>query len=1673
MEEYLELAERYGLTGPEALKYATDQKERAEERADRAAARAKEREEKERQREKEREEKEKEREEQQKQREHEMEIERMRLSADSQSQNRNSEVRATVQRPKLPTFEDGKDNMDNYINRFERIAEINRWPREEWAANLSALLTGRALDTYSRLSRQESDDYDQLKTALLSRYGLTGEGYRKKLREARPEPQETAAQFINRLTSYAHHWVDLTKTERNFKSLRDLMIQEQFLKCCPKTLEIYIKEKDVEDLNEMAAYVATYTEAHGRSFHSLCRPPLAPLGRSQGERRTSPSGTATALRVARHDQSSLCPFCEYPHCAEDCRRAKNWSVTERRERLRRTNACFWCLQRGHRAADCVAGRPRCTGCGGRHHSLLCSGTTNAAANMATVPPETSHINMENPAANPGEDTENSATVTAARATKRDKVLMQTAKVEAVGETSSRTVRIMLDSGSNQTFVRTAVARDLGCHVLGSEPLRVETFGGGQTAPCLTRKVQLTLKVSDRREVALAAYEVPDICAAPPTATVNELSKYPHLTGLQLAEPSGRSSLGEEVDVLIGLDHLQDVLDGRMKMGSSGPIAMGSIFGWILAGRMQSTGGGITPVVSNFVHATHRDNLEDLWTLEGIGISSDGVSGGTKKLEEDEEAVRHFLKTCQRLPDGRYECRWPWKEGGAEHLPTNEQHARVRLKACEAALRKNGRLQEYDDAIQEYIERGHAEKAPDEPDGPVHVLPHHAVYKKDKIRVVFDAAAGHPESLNDFIRTGPNLIADLTGVLMRFRLNRIGLTADLEKAFLQLSLHPADRDVTRFLWRSHALDPEPTTYRMTRVVFGVNASPFLLQATIRQHLKLFEASDPELVNKLSRDIYCDDLITSVETEEEALQVKDQTMQIFSEAMMNMTKWTSSLQSSADPQQLAKCFSPEKKVLGLSWSPTTDELIIKTDQVASLGSSMPETKRTILSIAARFYDPLGFLSPLLVRAKMMLKVLWKIGKGWDQTITSDVQEKWRRWLRELYDLGSLSVPRTYGPNVCRSYQLHVFCDASKEAYAAVAYIRTSQGEQTSTALLISKSRLSPSQEMSIPRLELTAALIGARLLSYVKEQLSVPPQHSFLWTDSMVTLCWVQSDSERWGVYVRNRIREIQALTTTGSWQHCPGHENPADLPSRGVSADRLRSDLWLHGPKWLAQDKSNWPQGQGVESEPPECRLEEKKRTLAVVSRSGGNDCLLLDPTKYSTLGRLLRVTAWVLRWVRNCKKSKRDGPLTTEELGEALTYWIRSSQAVFRDEITALEEGRDLSPRSRLWRLRPKLEDGVLKKSGRLQESLMTEEEKHPIILPPDHHLTQLLAEDMHRQLCHAGTQQVLSSLRDKFWILRGRQAVRSALRRCRNCAIFSAQPLSQVPAPLPRTRVRPTRPFQHTGVDLGGPLFVRGTSRQQTDKLYFVVFTCAVTRALHLEVVSSQKTADFIKAYRRFSARRGRPQSILSDNAKTFKGAASILASEGVSWHYIVERAPWWGGFWERMVGLTKFALRRTLSRALLGREELETVLCSIEGAINERPLTAVSDDPNDQRPLRPADFLHCPVGDEVEDGDGGLKNRMRYKRTVASHLWKRWQTEYLRNLRDFQHASRSGDANIGDLVLIEGEIGNRLTWKTGVIKQLHPGRDGLSRAATLQTAEGERRRPVQRLYLLEGARN
>ena len=352
----------------------------------------------------------------------------------------------------------------------------------------------------------------------------------------------------------------------------------------------------------------------------------------------------------------------------------------------------------------------------------------------------------------------------------------------------------------------------------------------------------------------------------------------------------------------------------------------------------------------------------------------------------------------------------------------------------------------------------------------------------------------------------------------------------------------------------------------------------------------------------------------------------------------------------------------------------------------------------------------------------------------------------------------------------------------------------------------------------------------------------------------------------------------------------------------------------------------------------------------------------------------------------------------------------------------------------------------------------------------PEECIQELKAKD--RRVFHNGIKETLTEVRAKCWVLKGRSLVKQILRKCLVCKRFEGRPyLAPVPPPLPDFRVQIDSPFTSTAFDFAGPLYVKATgnsksTHSKSTKVWICLYTCCTVRAVHLDLVPDLTTSSFLRSLKRFAARRGLPRRIVSGNAKTFKAAAKAiqaivtsrevqehLTGLGVEWKFNVERAPWWGGIFERMVRSTKRCLKKTIGRARLTYDELLTSLVEVEMVINARPLTYVS--PDDlQEPLTPAHFLTgkrilslpdgiC-CGDVPDDEDADLTHdhltrRMKYVNVVLNHFWKRWQLEYLLDLREShrqQHASSGGDdgttINAHDVILLQEDkpraFGDRL---------------------------------------------
>lgn len=787
----------------------------------------------------------------------------------------------------------------------------------------------------------------------------------------------------------------------------------------------------------------------------------------------------------------------------------------------------------------------------------------------------------------------------------------------------------------------------------------------------------------------------------------------------------------------------------------------------------------------------------------------------------------------------------------------------------------------------------------------------------------------------------------------------------------------------------------------------------------------------------------------------------------------------------------------KTLGIWWNPMEDELLF----AAPVNQErMTCTKRNVISEMSKLFDPLGLVGPVIVTAKMFVQDLWRLQIQWDESLPSSYDSLWKKYREDLMALNELRIPRCVIQLEDLSHvQLHIFCDASEKAYGACAYVRgMSLAGKVVCQLLTSKSRVAPVKKVTLPRLELCAALLGARLFDTIKKSWHrvMKINHSILWTDSSITWRWICADSRtrQWKTFVANRVSEIQELTSEATWRHVKTTDNPTDYISRGLDARELPScRMWWNGPAWLTERPESWPKTE-IE-EVPEGLLEKRMESFVVTNHEP--DMLL---SRFSKLERLQRVTAYCLRAVHQFKIGRRDGrkidPLNAEELERALLFLVgRSQRNEFGEEIEALVKGSFLSPKSKLQSLYPFLDSaGKLRVGGRLQNYEASYDVKHPFVLSASCPFSQLLVDYEHRRLLHAGPQLLLSSLRNRYWILGVRRLVQKRVHECKRCYIWKLKTAEQLMGSLPLARVQPSSAFYICGVDYAGPFVVRsGPVRSKIRrKAYVALFICLATRAIHIELVSDWSSSAFMAALRRFVSRRGCPREINSDNGTNFVGAARELremlkseefaaalhpyvAQTGSRWKFIPPSAPHFGGIWEAGVKAIKSHLRRIVGETVLSFEEFYTLLTQIEAVLNSRPLFAESSEPTDFGALTPGHFLIGKAITAIPEPDytviTSLKTRWQLIQQMNQHFWKRWSKEYVQLLQQRpKWTKEKQNLQPGRLVLIKEENQPPLVWALGRIQAVHPGPDGLVRVATIKTAKAVVQRPIHKLCPLPG---
>ena len=1373
------------------------------------------------------------------------------------------------------------------------------------------------------------------------------------------------------------------------------------------------------------------------------------------------------------------------HLLFSCGKFKALSHEAKMAAVRANNLCMNCLRTGHFVKQCKSVH-KCRECQRPHHTLL---HADSKEDAKTKTPTDKSVSS------------NTATKTNCNS------LLMTCKVMVTSPSGHSTeARALLDSGSSACFVSNSLSKRL--HLpRSSQSVTISGIAGitHSRSNHATTTFHISSMHRPRRQIEVSAIIVPQVTCNLPVHSIATSPLWKHLQGLTLADPKfDRSGV---IDLLLGVDvFIATLLHGRRQGPPGTPFALETEFGWVLAGNIDPL--STSQVTSYHATVTTGDEiLQRFWQLEETPPESQALSS------EEAAVVKQFKENHYRSSNGRFVVPLPKR---SKALPLGESRAQAvrRFLSLEKSLHTKKQFDKFAEVMEEYFSLGHAEQVPviDLQKSPERVfyLPMHAVYKATsattKTRVVFDGSSRSSSgvSLNEILMVGPTVHSTLVDVLLRFRLHQVALVADITKMYRAVELDPIDKDYHRFVWRSNPQSPL-LDYRMNRLTFGVSASSFAANMSVLQNAVDFATEHTIAANAVRQCMYVDDCLTGAETVENAITLQTDLQELFNKGCFTLRKWNSSHTAALEnvsPELRESHFSQKitdsseySKTLGIEWSSEKDVFRLTVNKKMP---DQPLTKRMLTSDIAKTFDILGWFSPSIIKAKILLQKIWQRGIGWDELVPLDLLNTWHRWRSEMQLLSDRRLPRCYcskSIQECKA-ELHGFSDASEDAYSCVIYLRTQDSDDSvEVSIVMAKTRVAPLKRQTIPRLELCGALLLSKVLTHVIGVLNLDCA-VYAWTDSTVVLGWLNGEPRSFKVFVGNRVAQIIEHIPPEKWRHVSGTDNPADCASRGIfPSDLIDHPLWWSGPTWLSQDQSCWPQSNLPTSDAP-----EEKQELCLVTNVMP-ESKLIDLERYSSYSKLRRIIAWVVRFVRNCKSSntRKSGPLTTDELSKADVVLLSLAQTDdFRSEIQALEKKKSLPRSSPLRTLHPIIDTttGLLRVGGRVHNSSFSYSQRHPVVLHSRHPLTKLIIRAEHVRLLHAGPTLTSSSLASRFHIIGQRRAVRTITRACVTCRRTMARPQPQIMGQLPIERMTPGLVFERTGIDYAGPVYLKlgRVRRPVLVKAYIGIFVSFSVKAVHIELISDLTSAAFIACLRRFVARRGKPISLHSDHGSNFVGATRELAdlaeflekqrksgevsdfctSQGIQWVYIPERAPHFGGLWESAVKSVKTHLRKILGQARLTFEEYSTVLAQVEACLNSRPLVPLVSDDDGIEALTPGHFLIGRPLEALPDPPSTFASKSYLRRwnlcqTLTRHFWKRWSTDYFASLRKFNKwHNLSTNLKINDLVLLKEDGIIPARWPLGRIVTVHPGRDNQVRVVTVKTATGIYRRPIVKIALL-----
>ncbi|XP_033755752.1 uncharacterized protein LOC117338505 [Pecten maximus] len=1304
---------------------------------------------------------------------------------------------------------------------------------------------------------------------------------------------------------------------------------------------------------------------------------------------TSISSRKTEVTPETNPKGGKCPIHgeNSNHLLKDCFKFRNRTLKDRKDFVYKNGYCLKCCgQKRHTRKTCKE-TVKCNVCGSPDHIGILHPDADSGKQYKGEKSQDNYRSQRHQI--PSEDHEEEKLRVETHCTEvcstRHSTSKSCAKILLVsvfpnGQPSrARNVYCMIDDQSNKSLATSAffdAFREFGPsaeYVLTSCAGKFTTSGrraSGYVIQSLDGSCTL------QSPCLIECNEIPNNRSEIPSPEVAE--NYSHLRDIASLIPPVNDSV--EIEILIGRDLVSahHVVDQRID-GDWLPFGQKLPLGWVVIGDVCLGRAHLPEQVSvskTSVFANGRPTYLQPCESE-LMVKEDPIFERVPGDEKPGLSIedKRFLSTMdtgfKQTPSGHWEAPMPFKKN-RPFLPDNKSMALKRANSFDRSLKSNPDKQK---RVMEFMEKlfgnKHAELAPALPDSTEKwYLPLFAVQhpkKPDSIRVVFDSSAKCQNlSLNDVLLQGPDMLNSLLGILLRFRRERIAVTMDVEQMFYNFQVPEVQRRFLRFLWHKNNDLSEPLVeYQMTRHVFGNTASPAVANFGLR---KAVENSDQDVQNLVGKDFYVDDGLLSCRTQSEAIDIVERTKHALQEnGEIRLHKFASNSRDVLNAfcqKDLAKDLKdidlltetlPTQRSLGLLWDTETDSFTFKVNQVEKV-----YTRRGLLSTINSIYDPLGFAQPFTIRGKLLLREMMSVtsSNDWDDPLPESLYGQWCLWVNSMHNLENLSIPRVYCDisfDDALRREVLVFADASKDAIAAVAYLKLYDPSRFSIGFLLGKAKLAPTHGHTVPRLELCAAVLATEIAETIRVQLDIPQDSFQFFSDSQVVLGYISNESRRFYVYVGNRVSKIRLFSKPTQWNFVPSECNPADVATRGLDALLLPDSSWILGP-----DIKHRTSPDGYDLIDPDhdleirpevncLKMEQSEDMIDVPEKKvKQTDCGKVPEgfskrfTRFSNWKRLVRVVARIKFLAAHIRKDRErlpdrfDEPEFLQESERAII--AVAQQDAFSSEFQRIHAGKEIPHSSSLKTLTPVIgTDGLLHVGGRLNKidnEIIGSGLRNPVILPKSHHVTFLVVRHFHQKVVHQGRKFTEGAVRTGgYWVVSCRKMVNFIIHNCVTCKKLRGQFGQQYMADLPTDRCTPSPPFSYVGVDTFGPWpisFRRTRGGSATQKRWALLFTCLVTRAIHIEVIEQLSSSSFINALRRFISVRGPVIQFRSDRGTNFVGATEDLAidarfvendhvadflSDGkIKWIFNPPYSPHMGGAWERLIGVAKNILNSML---------------------------------------------------------------------------------------------------------------------------------------------------------------